>query len=393
MSLPVGVVVAVRGSDESRVVAELDAHPRITVVRRCADLAEAVAVARAGLGTVVVVSDQPHLDADTVAGLRAAGVALVGVGPGSSPRLAALGLPVVEEGLADAVLAATPRAAPVFAPPRDTGGGAIIAVWGTGGAPGRTTVAVNLAAEAALAGHRTVLVDLDTYGASVASALGLADEAPGIAAVARAAARGEDAAAALERHLLDVAPRLRVLTGLTRAARWPEVTAGGLARLWPALRCAADVVVVDVAASADAGAETSLPAGPRRDVATLEALAEADALIVVGGAEPHQLVRLVQALLDHEGPAPVVAVNRIRASVAGPRPEDAIAAALGRHAGVSEVWPLPWDPRACDIAAREGRVLAESAPRAPLRGAIASMSAVVVGAVRASRLTPAAVPD
>ncbi|WP_062302717.1 AAA family ATPase [Demequina subtropica] len=393
MSVPVGVVVAVRGADESRVVAELDAHPGIQVVRRCADLAEAVAVARAGLGTVVVLSDQPHLDADTVAGLRSAGVALVGVGSGASPRLAALGLPVVDAGLADAVLAAMPRAAPVFVAPRDTDGGAIVAVWGTGGAPGRTTVAVNMAAEAALAGHRTVLVDLDTYGAAVASALGLADEAPGIAAVARAAARGEDAAAALERHLVDVAPRLRVLTGLTRAARWPEVTAGGLARLWPALRALADIVVVDVAAPADAGDGGGFAAGPRRDAATLAALDEADAVIAVGGAEPHQLVRLVQALLDHEGPTPIVAVNRIRASVAGPRPEDAIAAALGRHAGVAEVWPLPWDPRACDTAAREGRMLAEAAPRAPLRTAIASMSAVVADAVRASRRTPAAVPD
>ncbi|MDN4474888.1 hypothetical protein QQX09_03345 [Demequina sp. SYSU T00192] len=391
MTAPLGVVVAVRGDGEAAVVAEIDAHPGLAVVRRCADLAEAVAVARAGLGSVVVLSEQPHLDADAVAAIRAAGAGLVGVADGAAPRLEALGIPPARGSLADAVLAAVARPAPDFAPPPERGGGAVIAVWGTGGAPGRTTVAVNLAAEAALAGHRTVLVDLDTAGASVATALGLADEAPGIAAVARAAARGEDAASLLERHLLDVASRLRVVTGLTRAARWPEVTAPGLERLWPALRAAAEVVVLDLAAPAEAAVGHG--AGPRRDGATLAGLAEADVVVAVGGAEPHQLVRLVHALLDLEGPPPVVAVNRIRASVAGTRPEDAIAAALGRHAGVTEVWPLPWDLRACDAAARDGRTLAEAAPRSPLRRAIASMADVVIAAARAARDAPATVTD
>ncbi|SEJ21273.1 AAA family ATPase [Demequina mangrovi] len=391
MTAAARAVIAVRGPDEARVVAALDAHPGIVVVRRCPDLAEAIAVAQAGLGTVVIVSDQPHLDADAVASIRSAGVGLVGVASGPAPRLDMLGIRIAREDLVDAVLAAVARPAPALAAPVPRGEGGLVAVWGTGGAPGRTTVAVNVAAEAAIAGHRTLLVDLDMYGASIATALGLVDEAPGVAAVTRAATRGEDVAAALSRQLTEVAPRLSVLTGLPRAARWPEVTPGGLERLWPALRAAADVVVVDVAAPVDPGGGSL--ARPGRDGATLAALAEADVVLAVGGAEPHQLVRLVQALVDHEGPAPVVAVNRIRSSVAGSRPEDAIAASLGRHAGVTEVWPLPWDPRACDAAAREGRALAEVAPRSPLRAAIASMGAALVEDARASRRSPAAVTD
>jgi len=391
MMARIGVVIAVRGDDEAGVVARVDAHPELSVVRRCADLAEAVAVARAGLGSVVVLSDQPRLDGDVVAALRAAGAGVVGVaGDDAGARLAALGVPVPTGDLAEAVLAAAATPPPPALEPPAAGGGVAVAVWGTGGAPGRTTVAVNVAAECARAGARTLLVDLDTRGASVASALGLADESPGVAAVARAAARGEDPAALLARHAVPVGPRLDVLTGLTHPSRWPEITDAALARLWPALRAAADVVVVDVAAPAepaDAGRAT------HRDVATVSALAAADAVIAVGGAEPHQLVRLVHALLDHEGATPVVAVNRIRASVAGERPEDAIAAALGRHAGISEVWPLPWDARACDAAARDGRVLAEAAPRSPLRRAIAAMATAVVDTARAARVAAAAVTD
>ncbi len=51
-------------------------------------------------------------------------------------------------------------------------------------------MAVTLAVEAARLGVETLLVDADTYGASVAQVLGLLDEAPGLAAAARAANSG-----------------------------------------------------------------------------------------------------------------------------------------------------------------------------------------------------------
>lgn len=65
--------------------------------------------------------------------------------------------------------------------------GTIIAVWGPAGAPGRTTVAITVAAELAAAGHSVALADVDTYSGSVAPALGLLDEAPGFAAACRLA--------------------------------------------------------------------------------------------------------------------------------------------------------------------------------------------------------------
>ena len=76
-----------------------------------------------------------------------------------------------------------------------------------------------------------LLVDADTYGGCVAQTLGLLDEAPGIAAACRAADQGLLDLPALSRIAPEVVPGLRVLTGLPKAERWPEVRAAALERV------------------------------------------------------------------------------------------------------------------------------------------------------------------
>src|SRR5262249_54584000 len=71
-----------------------------------------------------------------------------------------------------------------------TSAGRTIAVWGPAGAPGRTTVAVSLAAALARRGLRTTLVDADPYGGSVAQHLGVLDEVSGLLSAARLTADG-----------------------------------------------------------------------------------------------------------------------------------------------------------------------------------------------------------
>ena len=95
----------------------------------------------------------------------------------------------------------------------------VIAVWGPAGAPGRTTVAINLAAEIAAAGHTVALVDADPYGGAIAPSLGLLDEAPGFASACRLAGGDALDRAELERIAQRYsAPRASfdVLTGLGR---------------------------------------------------------------------------------------------------------------------------------------------------------------------------------
>ena len=260
----------------------------------------------------------------------------------------------------------------------------VVAVWGPTGAPGRTTVAVNLAAEYALLGHRTVLVDADTYGPSVAACLGLLDDAAGLAQAARAADRGD----LDERRLADCAARIRVagaelsvLTGLSRPDRWPELRSSAVAHVLQAARGHWDRVVVDVGFCLEEDEELSfdIPA-PQRNAATLAALRAADRILAVGGGcavSLPRLMRTIPALVDTVGGTTQVqvVVNRVRSSTAGLAPQSQIQAAWRRFVDAdARLSFLPDDPVAVDQSLLNGQVLAESAPRSSLRRALAGLA-------------------
>src|SRR5690625_7179727 len=104
--------------------------------------------------------------------------------------------------------------------------GSITAAWGPVGAPGVTTVAVNLAVESALEGHQTLLIDANTYGAAVAVHLGMLDDTAAIAQACRAIEHRGASAVDLGKYVQTVdAQRAEggVITSLTRSARWQQL--------------------------------------------------------------------------------------------------------------------------------------------------------------------------
>ncbi|MFW8745735.1 hypothetical protein, partial [Mesorhizobium japonicum] len=159
----------------------------------------------------------------------------------------------------------------------------------------------------------------DTHGAAIAPALGLLDEAPGFAAACRLVATGGLDGVELDRiaqpHGSGV---LRVLTGIGRASRWPELGGDRVQGVLAALRAWAPVTVVDTAASLEEDEElTSDLAAPRRNAATIAALRTADRVVAVGAADPVGLSRYLRAhadLLELVGPERVLTVvNKVRA--------------------------------------------------------------------------------
>ena len=430
----VTVLCAVRGPQEAAVVVALGAPGSgATVTRRCGDLAELLAAAAAGAGTVAVVSPElPGLDRESVGRLHDTGVRVVALADAAAAeRLHAIGIDTVLDGALDATGldlrdGGALRAA-VALPPvgRDAGrtavpgatvpevgvevadadgaparAGAVVAVWGPVGAPGRTTTAVELAAALAGVGGRTtrrgrtdpprrdpgtvLLVDADTYGSSIATRLGLLDDAPGITAAARAAGQGTLGVEDLARFSPTVVPGMRVLTGITRAARWPELPSSVVDVVLERARELVDWVVVDCGAVIEADELLMYDTrAPQRNAATLTALGAADVVVVVGSADPVGIQRLVRGLEElREAPVPVsaptvVVANRVRASAVGRDPAAAVRQALARYAGVEHVHTVPDDGPALDAAVLAGRSLAEHDPSSAARAAFTALADAV----------------
>jgi Flp pilus assembly CpaE family ATPase len=422
MKLP--VLSAADGAPwEARLVVDLDRsdHP-VTVVRRCVDIVDLLAVALSGQArAALIAASLRRLDADAVDRLVAASVAPVAVVPRNDTavedRVRALGIAHVVPDDADAAVVASViseavavadaaakgwRATRGFGDPRAAtsapippGGspvadgpperrGSVLAVWGPTGAPGRTTVAVTLADELARLGSSSLLVDADVYGGVVAAVLGLLDESPGFAAACRQAA-----ASRLERETLAdlcwaVTPTFRVLTGVPRAERWPELRATAVEPVLAAARGLAEFTVVDCGFCLESDEELSFDTmAPRRNGATLAVLDAADVILAVGSADPIGVQRLVRALAelrDAEVGAPVwVVLNKVRRSVVPGDPATELRGALDRFAGRTPAALLPSDPAALDAALVAGQTLGEVRPASPLRQAVIALARSLAG--------------
>ena len=426
MKLPV-LSVADGAAWEERLVAALSRGPHgVEIARRCVDVVDLLAVATSGQGRAALLAPSlRRLDADAIDRLAVAGVVPVAVVPRgddtAEERMRVLGVQhlvpddadpgVVAAVIAEAVRAVTepdglpgpagrafadPAASarvsvpvpPGAGPPEPAGGsgkrGTVIAVWGPTGGPGRTTLAVTLADEIARFGSSALLVDADVYGGTVAAVLGLLDESPGVAAACRQASAKQLDAAALAGLSWQLGPRLRVLTGVPLASRWPELRPSALSAVLAAARTLADYTVVDCGFCLETDEELSFDTvAPRRNGATLAALDDADVVLAVGSADPIGMQRLVRGLSDlrdAEIPGQVrVVLNRVRRGAVPGDPAVELGAALERFSGYVPAGLLPADYRAMDLALGTGRLLSESSPGSALRRAVVELAAELMG--------------
>jgi Flp pilus assembly CpaE family ATPase len=181
-----------------------------------------------------------------------------------------------------------------------------------------------------------------------------------------------------------VTPRLRVLTGLPRADRWPELRPDGLRGVLDRARELVALTVVDCGFCLEEDEELSFDTVvPRRNGATLAVLEEADTVLAVGAADPVGVQRLVRGLAELRerlpGTVPRVVVNKLRAGVVPGDPAREVAAALGRFAGVDRIDPLPYDRAALDRALAGGLTLAEAVPASVLRAGLVRLAEDLTG--------------
>ncbi len=365
------VLVAAGGAAwEPDVLRTTETDPALTLLRRCVDVADLLVAADGRPGAVALVDqDLPGLDADVVWRLQQAGVHVVGV-EADPERVAPLGIVRVVARHEVARLGDDLLEPP---PGRPAADGRVVAVWGPVGAPGRSTVALGLAAELAAAGTSTAVVDADPFGGTLAQSLGVLDEVSGLLAAARASNAGEPDAVA--RHAVAVADRLVLLTGLPRADMWPHVRAGAYELVLAQCRALAPVTVVDAGFCLEDGGSFDR-GGPRRHQLTRLSLEAADEVVVVAAADPVGLSRFVRAVAELGETVPGA---RLRLVVNGARPSlgwspEEVARTLERLTGLRPDHVLPHDRAALDTALMHGATLRERASGSPLTAALGTLA-------------------
>ena len=403
---------------EARALEVLDEAPGMMVLKRCVDVDDLMGSATTGqLDVVVVAAEAQGLDVQAVAHLSRHGVQVVGVVDDGHPDLArdrlgqvgvrtatdagsldqlpallrALTGPADPAGLPDPAHPARPGQArrpgstgiPAAAAadrgtvtPVPAQDGQVLAVWGPVGAPGRTTVATGLASLLAARGRPVIVVDADP-NAAVAQHLGVLDQVSGLLSAVRLQVAGT-LPGRVQSVCRALGPRLGVLTGLPRPDRREEVLAGTLPEVVAAVASFADVVV-------DLGSDLHQDAVPGAPGAwTLEVLEAADAVLVVGSADPVGLTRLAHGLMELReatgGLEARVVVNRTRPTLGWSERE--MADVVSQLVPVHSLHFLPDDRTAAD------RALVAGEPVGHRPSALATALDGVLDAVR-----PETVPD
>ncbi|WP_417372963.1 chromosome partitioning protein [Glutamicibacter protophormiae] len=339
------VSVVVLGRDE-HLVRQIEGYRgELIVVRVCDDAAEAIAACAASAADVLLVSERglmpPMEQVDQLTGQRTV-VALLDPKPGRTTIVPGLveiqdtvGMVELEALITRALGslggAAEGRGAGSSAAPEEGAGreGRIVCFWGAPGSPGRSTVALNYAVEAAVAGLSVVLVDADTYAAALAIQLGLMDESASIAQMCRVVDSGSRDPARLRATCLAVEvadSTLMVATGIPRASRWPEVRAAALRRAALTLRSHHDLVVLDVAPYIELDEQLSFDTqAPQRNAVTVEMLQCADDVFMVVAADSLGIPRALRAIDELEdkvpGIEPQIIFNKVSSGNSGHSPK------------------------------------------------------------------------
>lgn len=369
---------------EATLAAQLATDPQVDLVLRCVDRVEALACIRgAGLDVAFAVGPVPWFDYQCVEEARRSGVKLAAdaADPIEAEMLEVAGFEVLapDDSLADVARSAASEEAP--APGYGAHAkGKLIAVWGPKGAPGRTTIAIEVAASLAMSEPLTLLADADLYGGDIAQMLGVVEELPTIVPLSRRAARGEMRDVSSFSSLRRAGASGPVLLpGLLRAELWTEVSPFGWQELMRGIRTAFRFAIFDVGFSLEPGADGG-PTGGRNELSRAT-VTEADVVIAVVRADPVGIRSFLWAadaaddLLTQDGL--LVVANRVR-----PGEEREVGTLISRHLGRYPVAVIPDRPDHVSRALWRAEPLSICDPGSPVAEQVRRLSAALGGRVR-----------
>lgn len=362
-------IATVAGAAEAEAdVAEVLGRARdVELAMRCMDRAEVLAVIRAGVADAIVIAGAaPWFDLQCRDEAGRAGIRVLGAArdPLDAEEFARQGIDVVDGFSVEELVERLrlPLGPPAPPSPEPAGDGKAVAVWGPKGAPGRTTLAIELAYALASKEPSTLLVDGDPYGGDIKQALGVVEEVATVLWAARSASKGALTPAIMAKELRRVGERGPiVLPGLPQADLWSEVSDHGWKRLLEASKEHFSWTVIDVGfcLEEDVGPIPETETGRNRMARA--ALASSDRVVVVFRADPVGVKNLIWSL-----PPLFELVDRDRCvlvanQVIPGEPFDP-SETIRRRAGLSVKVMVPFAPADVTTAMHQGRALHEAQP-------------------------------
>ena len=225
----------------------------------------------------------------------------------------------------------------------------LVCVWGTNGSPGRSSVAINLSFSLASKNFPTLLVDLDAIVPSLAPALGLISEVPGVSSLVHDALKGRLSQESIEKNVIEVNPGLHVLTGISNPKRWPELRTEGLIQVLKLCSQMYANIICDLSAVLPESTDSSL-----NDVAIFrrfdhipKVLEISSRNIFVLSATPLSLIRAseaLEALQEINKSEPLIILNKVNEINLGQKYESTVETILGRWVNSGSIYRIPDRP-------------------------------------------------
>lgn len=225
----------------------------------------------------------------------------------------------------------------------------LVCVWGTNGSPGRSSVAINLSFSLASKNFPTLLVDLDAIVPSLAPALGLVSEVPGVSSLVHDALKGRLSQESIEKNVIEVNPGLHVLTGISNPKRWPELRTEGLIQVLKLCSQMYANIICDLSAVLPESTDSSLNDLDifRRFDHIPRVLEISSRNIFVLSATPLSLIRAseaLEALQEINKSEPLIILNKVNEINLGQKYESTVEAILGRWVNSGSIYRIPDRP-------------------------------------------------
>jgi MinD-like ATPase involved in chromosome partitioning or flagellar assembly len=348
-----------------QVMTALNDNSQIKIRRRCVDSVDLMSAIHLGLANKVVISAGfENLNSTTISGAKKLGCdvygiylendidsleKLVGVGVKSNFAIDETDVEKSLKGLINLLLNVSEidKFSNELEDLSQVSG--LVCVWGTNGSPGRSSVAINLSFSLASKNSPTLLVDLDAIVPSLAPALGLVSEVPGVSSLVHDALKGRLSQESIEKNVIEVNPGLHVLTGISNPKRWPELRTEGLIQVLKLCSQMYANIICDLSAVLPESTDSSLNDVDifRRFDHIPKVLEISSRNIFVLSATPLSLIRAseaLEALHEINKSEPLIILNKINEINLGQKYESTVEAILGRWVNSGSIYRIPDRP-------------------------------------------------